>query len=241
MDRFARTIESRPGLTQEEALKSLQSHPEFKLGTIIESIKPRGNFWVAKLSEPKVAAEFPFGDDDSDDDSDDSSDEAPSSDSEDSDDSSDEAPKPPKSNDSGDSDKGEKSEIKELLDIVQAIADKLGIAPDLPNLEEDAPIGDVPPGPPEGPPPAPKGPGAGAGHPAPARPQKDIPPKAAPLTGFASEAKAGNLPSFEVETKADISIKEAKLDLNNEFPQYKVKQIRHDKDSNRYLAKLSLY
>jgi hypothetical protein len=228
MERIAKIIESRPGLTSDEALKSLQSHPEFKLGTIIESIQPRGNVWVAKLLEPKKAAEFPFGDDeDSDDDSEDKV-EAPSEDGED-------KPEPPKSD--KDDSKSEKSEISELVDLVHAIADKLGIAPDLPDLEEDAPIGEPPPGPPAGPPPGPKGPGAGP-HPA---PKKDMPPSAAPLTGFAAQAKAGQIPSFEVGTPADITIKEAVADLKQEFPKHTVKQLRHDKASNRYLAKLSLY
>ncbi len=233
MERIAKIIESRPGLTHDEALKSLQSHPEFKLGTIIESVKPRGNVWVAKLLEPKVAAEFPFGDD-SDDDSEDKVEEvdAPSEDD------SEDKPEPPKDEKKDDS-KSEKSEISELVDLVHAIADKLGIAPELPDLEDDAPIGEPPPGPPAGPPPSPKG--GPEGHPAGPRPQKDIPPTAAPLTGFAAQAKAGQIPSFEVATQADISIKEAVADLKEEFPKHTVKQLKHDKASNRYLAKLSLY
>lgn len=233
MDRISRVIESRPGLSKDEALKSLQEHPDFKLGTIIESINPRGNVWVAKLSEPKVAAEFPPVDDD--DDSDDSDSDSPEDVVEDAvEEVKDEKPEPKEESD--DDEKSEKADIKEVLDLIHAIADKLGVdpSPDL-GIDEE-PLGDLPPGPP--PPPAPKGPDKG---PAPVRPQKDIPPKAAPLTGFAALAAERKIPSFEVATRADISVKEAKADLDKTFPGYKVKQIRHDKAANVHRAKLALY
>src|SRR3954462_6567110 len=72
MKNTTRTVRSRPGMTQEEALNSLQSHPQFKAGTKIASIRRRGKVWVADLLEPKVAGPFPPSDD-----SDDGGDSAP--------------------------------------------------------------------------------------------------------------------------------------------------------------------
>ena len=56
-----RTVKSSKGLSQEKALLTLQQHPEFVPGTKIASIYNQGGVWVAKLLEPKIAAE-PFGD-----------------------------------------------------------------------------------------------------------------------------------------------------------------------------------
>lgn len=70
MEYTPRTVRSRPGLTQEEALVALQSHPSYRHGTRIASIRRRGDRWVADLLEPKFAAEDDFGpagDDDADD------------------------------------------------------------------------------------------------------------------------------------------------------------------------------
>lgn len=60
-----RTVKSAKGLSQEKALITLQNHPEFKEGTRIASIYNQGGRWVAKLIEPKTAAEA-FEDIDSD-------------------------------------------------------------------------------------------------------------------------------------------------------------------------------
>lgn len=59
-----RSVRSRPGLSQEEALDSLQSHPQFRPGSKIASIRRRGKVWVADLLEPKVAGPFPPSGDD---------------------------------------------------------------------------------------------------------------------------------------------------------------------------------
>lgn len=61
-----RRVRSAPGLSQEDALESLQSHPNYKPGTKISSIRRRGDRWVADLLVPKNPkyAEFPPGDDD---------------------------------------------------------------------------------------------------------------------------------------------------------------------------------
>ena len=51
-------VRSTEGLSQEDALTSLQSHPSFKSGTKIASVYNQGGRWVAKLLEPKAAAAF---------------------------------------------------------------------------------------------------------------------------------------------------------------------------------------
>jgi hypothetical protein len=58
MEFTTRTLESDPGMSQKEALLSLQKHPSFIAGTVISSIRRRKNTWVAELLEPKTA-EFP--------------------------------------------------------------------------------------------------------------------------------------------------------------------------------------
>ena len=58
MEYITRMVRSTEGLSQEDALTSLQSHPSFKSGTKIASVYNQGGRWVAKLLEPKTAAEF---------------------------------------------------------------------------------------------------------------------------------------------------------------------------------------
>jgi len=48
-----RTVTSRAGMGQEEALLGLQSHPEFKQGSTIAGIRRRGERWVISVLEPK--------------------------------------------------------------------------------------------------------------------------------------------------------------------------------------------
>lgn len=62
MEFTTRTVRSAAGLTQEEALTSLQSHPQYRAGTKIASIRRRGDHWVADLLEPKTAEFPPSGD-----------------------------------------------------------------------------------------------------------------------------------------------------------------------------------
>jgi hypothetical protein len=66
MDYTKKTVRSRPGLTQEEALSSLYGSPYFRsAGTRIASITPRADRWVAVLEIPrKTAAPFPPSGDD---------------------------------------------------------------------------------------------------------------------------------------------------------------------------------
>jgi hypothetical protein len=63
MEYTTRTVTSSEGLSQTEALISLQEHPEFKSGTRITGIYNQGGRWIAKLEEPKVANENPFEED----------------------------------------------------------------------------------------------------------------------------------------------------------------------------------
>lgn len=58
MEYITRNLTSPPGLSQEDALLSLQNHPSFKDGTKITGIRRRANVWVADILEPKTA-EFP--------------------------------------------------------------------------------------------------------------------------------------------------------------------------------------
>jgi len=57
MDYTTRIVKSTSGLTQNEALLSLQNHRQFQPGTKIASIHNQGGHWVAKILVPKTASE----------------------------------------------------------------------------------------------------------------------------------------------------------------------------------------
>ena len=57
MEYTTRIVRSVEGLSQEEALITLQSHSAFRPGTKIASLDDQNGRWVAKLLEPKVAGE----------------------------------------------------------------------------------------------------------------------------------------------------------------------------------------
>lgn len=237
MEYITRTVESRAGLSQEEALASLQDHPQFKAGTKIKSIRQHQDHWVAKLLEPKVA-EFPPQENDDDDDDDDSEDgpevevkAAPSDSEGDSEDSGDDSgdSKPPFAKEGPDVEPEleAKGELGEVLGILHQIVEALGIGkPDgLPGVDEA--FGEAP-GPAAGGPPhkgpgrppgtgAPKAPGAGPAG----RPLRDVPPGTNPMSGFAK-----TIPSFTATTEESLSVKEAKADLEKTFEGYRVKQIK---------------
>jgi hypothetical protein len=65
MNYVERKVRSAPGLSQEDALESLQSHPNYRSGTKIASMRRRGDRWVAVLQVPKTAGGFPPGGDES--------------------------------------------------------------------------------------------------------------------------------------------------------------------------------
>lgn len=163
----SKTVRSRPGLTQEEALKSLQESKTFKPGTRIAAIRRRGDRWIADLLEPKLAEFPPAKDDSGSDDGGSSSDDAApefggpedSAEPDDGGDSPDEG--------EGDDEGSEKHELTEALTLLHSIADALGIAPPDAGLEGDPndPGAGGPPGL-DGPPPphgagGPPAPGAG--------------------------------------------------------------------------------
>lgn len=50
-----RTLQSEPGLSQEDALNSLQSSPQWRQGSRLGSIRRRGSRWVVDVLEPKTA------------------------------------------------------------------------------------------------------------------------------------------------------------------------------------------
>lgn len=58
MEYTSRQLTSDPGMDQREALTALQTHPSYKVGSIVETIRRRGDQWVATVLEPKTA-EFP--------------------------------------------------------------------------------------------------------------------------------------------------------------------------------------
>lgn len=58
MEYITRNLTSNPGMDQREALTALQTHPSFKPGSVVASIRRRKDQWVAEVLEPKTA-EFP--------------------------------------------------------------------------------------------------------------------------------------------------------------------------------------
>jgi hypothetical protein len=246
MDYIPRTVRSRPNLTQEEALESLQGHPQFKAGTKIKNFTRRGNVWVATIHEPKTA-EFPPSEDEESDSKpavpEDSGDSEPDSDSDDEKDSkpSGEKPVPAKKKPEGDGEsKGEeKSEgkaLSELTELVHAIADALGVeaGPDkgIPGGPEESP---APVDGPLGPPPPSSGPPGGGGKPKPPMPDKkpkigpgEAPPGVMPIGTPAFASINGRVASFVAETEnaEGLSIKKAKEELERMYSPYKVKQAK---------------
>lgn len=183
MEYIKRTVRSKPGLSQEDALSSLQEHPQFRVGTKISSIRRRSNRWVAELLEPKTA-EFPPGDDDGTDavpkapKAEESADGFDGPDDSGDDGSDDGAPEgPPSDGEDGEhKDRGgEKGELKQVLHMLQGITEALGITPDPAAGDMGGPDdmgpgmggpgGPPPGGPPHGGPGGPPMPPPGAGGP----------------------------------------------------------------------------
>lgn len=220
-----RTVTSRAGMTQEEALLGLQSHPEFKEGSTIAGVRRRGERWVISLLEPKDAALPPMDDEKEDDFDLGPKDDSPL------DEPKDELPfdKPEHEEESDSHEKSEMSELKELVKDVKKIIEALGI--DHHDEESAAPGMDEAPKPPKAPSPV--------APPKPAEKEKEVtlnksmrPGEAPPGTvnvgspAFASTNKVASFTATSDDTFE--SIKEAKASLDAEFgPQgYKVKQLR---------------
>lgn len=235
-----RTVKSRPGMTQEQALESLQDHPMFKSGSKIASIRKRGKVWVADILEPKTA-EFPPSEDEETDapdtpETDDSDEEKPSEDE-------------PKEESGEDSPEEELAEIDDLtggedsgskedkiLMLLEQILDAVAPHPGLEKKHHGEDALDLPmDGPMDGPPmdgpmgPEPKMPKTPAGaklKPGETRNTPGATPIGAPAF---SSVKAA---TFVASRPANVTIKQAKAELDAEFgPQgYEVKKIKRQGD-----------
>lgn len=225
-------------LTKAAARESLLR--QFEDAEVLE-LQRQGNEWVATLLEPKQA-DFPPKDDDeptfTEDKAEDSSDDGDSKDDSNdgppSDDS--EGPKPPKA------EKGEKGEIAAVLDILTAIADKLGIVPggDPMVPGADDPLAAPPP------PPAPGPPGGGGPnellHRTKLKPG-ETPPGGTPIgaPAFAS-TDISRLASFDAfDDTPGKTIKEAHRELTELYGPhgFAVRQIKRVEGGQRLAAKLS--
>lgn len=232
MEFVSKQVRSRPGLSQEQALLSLQSHKDYKLGSQIQSLTKQRDRWIAHILEPKVAIFPPKADEEDSSDEgekkppfgDDAPDEEKSDGPEDVlEDVLDEDSKDDGDGDGKDKEAGELGEVLSLLHkVVEALGLDVGVDEGLP-AGPDGPAG-PPPGPHGGPPPG--GPGAGPGGPPPVgKPHpKDAPPGVAPMVGFSSTQP--RVASFQASTDAKITIKQAKADLERQYPGYKVKQAK---------------
>lgn len=232
----SRLVRSKPGLSQEDALASLQNHPGFKSGTKIASLKKQGSRWVARLLEPTVKksdfeeeleSEEPKdvpsedGDDDSDDDDLES-----------------DFPPPPKDKGDDETDDKKGGDLKEVLSLLKDIAGALGIHKgEEDKLDDLGPELDGPPGPPLGGPPPPK-------EEAPKKPTKlgpgeslpSVTPVGAPAFSSVQQGiESRNLPSFIAETTENLSVKAAKTQLEKAFPGYRVAQMKRQPDALRAL------
>lgn len=232
------------GLSRDDARNSLESSPQFKQGSEVLDLRRRGEQWIATLLEPHTA-EFPPPKDD------DGSSEAPEKT-----ENSEESPSksedgPPKPDGPPEAKGGEKAEIAALLDLMTAIADKLGVVPGgaVPGAE-DSPM----PGGPEGPPPGPPAPDAhggvgGPGHQEVVHRTKlkpgDTPPGVTPIgsPAFAStQDDLARVASFDAfDDTPGKSIKAAKAELEEMYGPlgFQVRQIKRVEDGQRLAAKLS--
>lgn len=231
MEYISRTAHSRPGLSQEQALKALQGDPRFVPGTRIVSLKKQANRWVAKLEIPKEAVFPPKKDEDEDDEKSplaEALDEGPDSDSDDDDSDDDDSDGNTDSDDSDPldledkpeeegKDESEKGELSEVLSLLHQITEALGIGKGL--AEDGPPSGPKPPTPPPG------GPGAGPSAPPKPKPspRRDTPPGVSPMIGFSNKRVA----TFTATAEDDgTTIKQAKAELEELYSPYKVQQIK---------------
>lgn len=254
-----RTVTSRAGLSQEEALLSLQEHPDFaKRGARIGSIRRRGDQWVATILEPKVA-EFPPGGGD---------DEGPDEGSEPKEPKADSAPAGDGDSDDGGPDGGsdgppgaegkggsEKAEVGQLLHLVQQIADALGVvAPDAmaagpagPDAMGPGPSGPPAPSPHGGPAPGagmePGGHGGGFGggqpHGTKLKPG-EVPnkPGVVPVGSPAfAKVQARQVTASTHDPHSQLKIAGVVADLKRQFPQHTVRQVtRHGEYVRAFLT-----
>lgn len=234
------------GITRQQAHESLTSSEDFVAGTEVLELKRRGNQWVATLLEPKHAEFPPPKDDDNEEKTD--SDESPSKDESGSE--GDDAPKgegPPKPEGPKG---GEKSELNAVLDILMAVADKLGVGPGAaaPGAEDNPMPGDGPP-----PPPSPAPPGGGLGGPGhqevvhrtklkPGDTPPGVTPVGSPAFASVQEQQLSRMASFDAfDDTPGKSIKQAKAELEAMYGPhgFTVRQIKRVEGGKRLAAKLS--
>lgn len=196
MEYTSRTVTSAPGLSQEEALTTLQEQPLFKAGTRIASIRRQGNRWIAKLLEPKIAGPFPPSGDEEEEES------GPPKPPESEDPAEAEEDGPPEGDEGGEEggppkpggDKGgEKADIGQLLHLVTQICDALGIAPSPEGMGGPDALGPGPDGP-GGPPMPPHGGPPGMGGPPPHGPHGGPPPGGGAAPPRPMKLKPGEVP-----------------------------------------------
>lgn len=220
MQFITRNLESDPGMSQKEALVSLQNRPDHVPGTIIASIRRRNDRWVAELLEPKTAGEPPFADkgDDSGDDSapapgkedaaieDELAGDAPSDDEGPSDDESSDGPpapgeKPDKLGDEKPKGKGgtEEAILHVLTEILHSLqGGDLGGGMGGPDALGPGPGGPPSPPPPKGGPAGPPPPGGKAPAPKPMKPGMTPPggtPVGAPAFASSKQSTPGVAPA----------------------------------------------
>jgi hypothetical protein len=251
------------GMTREAAAESLSK--QFTKDTEILELKRRGDKWVATLLEPHTA-EFPPGAGGPPDEEagppTDGPPKAEKSESGDGDKDSKGSPDDKKGDGPPEGDKGPSGEMAMVMDLLSAIADKLGIVPGMAPGAADGPVpGEAPP-PPPGPPAPPMGgppmggpPGMGAGphgagkqeiiHKTKLKPG-DTPPGVTPIgaPAFSSvdTAQLQRMASFDAfDDTPNKSIKQAKDELEAIYGPhgFKVRQIKRVEGGTRLAAKLS--
>lgn len=231
MDYIPRFVKSKPGLSQERALRSLQDHKDFVDGTKIAGIRREGQVWVAKILEPVTAAEDDLPSDDDVEIGPPPSEDKP------------EPPKPEPSEDEEKVEEGKEHENKEegklnhIEGLLKKIVDALGI--------DDGEDGGLPKGPPDdlsmdmGP-----GPGGPPGGPADRLPKKeklkpgDVPPGVTPIGAPSFSSVQKQTSTLFASAEGILPIKQAREELDNLHAPYKVKEIKHQ-NGNTY-ALLSL-
>lgn len=230
-------------MSKQAAQESLERQFE---GAEVVSLSRRGDKWVATLLEPKEAEFPPKSDDDSEEappgpPSDEGGDDSESDSESDSDGPfGEEGPSdgPPKKEKGG-----EAHELAAVLDILTAIADKLGVVPGGPAVPgADDPMAPPPPGPPGPPPGGPPGGPQEILHRTKLKPG-ETPPGGTPVgaPAFAS-TDLSRMASFDAfDDTPGKSIKQAHAELTEIYgPQgFTVRQIKRVEGGRRLAAKLS--
>jgi hypothetical protein len=251
MEFIARTVIGPPSdkIDEKTARSRLEKHPQFKPGSVIVAMEQQGGKWVAKLHEPKVAAPPPFGEsgppsgEDSPPPSEPKKEDGPPKDEGEG------GEKPKNDKDNKDDATGEKISIEKVFDLVQQIAQAVGVAGAGP-AGLDGPPGAGPAGPALGPHATPPegGPPHDETSQVPGSPDtkqiihRKAPPGATPVgsPAFAStqspQVPRPKVASFQVEEPVpdDFPIKQAKEEIEAMYGPhgYKVKRIREDRSES---------